>query len=175
MGIRKKFFTIDGYRTERSVNRRPDLISACEEAGLLYNFNFENRKGVYRDRYNILKRCIYQLRNTRVKGGDLRAIAERAYQSTVDDKDGRALPVSAPDPEIDPCYYLYYLAVGSRGYYFPRQERDKACSQLRYAHNHHVPVEYLIGFISQCGSYVDLRRKLRAGETEPWLAWRRKE
>lgn len=166
------YFDTDGFRTDLSVRKNTALVTACEEAGTNYFFNATHENGQSKARYSILKRSIYQLGAKNLGKRGLGKLAVRAYQSTVDAREGRALPINAPLPEENPYYYLYYIALGSEIEEFCRQERDKACNQLLYAAKHDVPVEFLIGFINQCGSYSHLLRKLRAGEMEPWWHWR---
>jgi hypothetical protein len=47
-----------------------------------------------------------------------------------------------------------------------RHDRSLFAHQMLYAYRHQVPPELLIGFIYQCGSSSELRRKVKAGVVE---------
>lgn len=48
-----------------------------------------------------------------------------------------------------------------------RPDKSVFASQMVYAYRHQVPARHLVGFIYQCGSVAELRRKLKAGTIEP--------
>lgn len=156
---------------------KDEFEAATAEAANTFMLNNTDNAILHKERYNILKRSIYQIGMKIVGTGGRKAFLSKTnkeYQKTVDDKVGRAIPTNAPTVEENPFYYVLYLAMGSRSY-MPRQERIKAGDQLSYAAKHNVPPEYLIGFLHQCGSYSKLKSKLLSGGAESWYTWRSKQ
>jgi len=48
-----------------------------------------------------------------------------------------------------------------------RNDKSLFSGQMVYAYRHSIPPRLLVGFIYQSGSNAELRRKLKAGTTEP--------
>jgi hypothetical protein len=61
----------------------------------------------------------------------------------------------------DNPFYWGLLAIDPDHQFVTQRDLNFLSQQLLHAHRHNVPVEYLVGFIYQCGSQSALRSKVR--------------
>lgn len=90
---------------------------------------------------------------------------QAAYFETVIRERGGALS-SVIKLADNPFHYGLTALFGDDGI-LSRPDKSVFASQMVYAYRHRVPANLLVGFIYQCGSVSELRRKLKSGATEP--------
>lgn len=106
----------------------------------------------------LLKRKAYELVLHYISLGDVRTF-ERAVRA-----EGRQLPAK---PIGDNPFHFGLLALFPDTQDFSRQDRHLFGVQMLYACRHNVPPQLLVGFIYQCGSQAEIRRKADRHTIEP--------
>lgn len=131
-----------------------------------------NPKSPYHSDQGRLMRAVYQfvLKNTRTKA-DSHSL-ERYCEFYVLNANGRRLS-RKPTFEADPFHWvLRALEVKGGHWDLTRQDVHRWAKLLLYARKHHVPVEFLVGFLHQCGTRTTIVEREHAGKFEPWRdAW----
>lgn len=82
-------------------------------------------------------------------------------------KDGSRLP-SSPTFEKNPFHWVLSALAASREWEIGRGSIFRSGRQLLYAKRHHVPEEFLVGFLHQAGTPTEVERKAGAEVSEIW-------
>lgn len=159
-GIRSRLRTTyvdqDGF-LKRKLAKKGDRLSrdlsrfSAEADRLFYRLN-KNELGseIPFDRStNVLKRLVYSVGVHILRYEQGKVLADTVRRLNKRDE-LRAVHKSAPDPNVNPFFWVYHLVLGDQKS-ISRDQRSKSARQLLYAHLHEVPVELLIGFILQTG------------------------
>lgn len=162
--------------TEASTDIRKQLLKAAPSDGIM----------PFDGKYEKLKRAVYQIGRHCLMTGRTKLLAKLAMKQTSPGENGsgaRLLKENLPDPATNPFFYVYHLIVSNTpltikdsktAFSIDRKQRYKGTSEMRYAHQHNVPVEFLRGFIQQSGGHTAVMDKLNGGKHEPWYDWKTK-
>lgn len=120
---------------------------------------------------SVWKRNVYTfvLSNTKtpVEANNLRRYTEELIAGNVQ----RRLP-RTPSFEANHFHWVFSALSAAKDWEIDRNKVFRFGRQLLYAERHHVPVEFLIGFLHQTGSPNHIEAKVKQGGTEIWRdAW----
>jgi hypothetical protein len=92
---------------------------------------------------------------------------KRYSEELITGKAGKRVP-RTPSFEANPLHWVLAALSAEGDWDLDRRNVFRFGRQLLYAKQHHVPVEFLVGFLHQSGSPNEIEKKVKEGATEPW-------
>lgn len=92
---------------------------------------------------------------------------ERYTEQLILSNPARRLP-RAPAFALNPFHWAFSALSAGKSWELPRDKVFRFGRHLSYARQHHVPEEFLVGFLYQAGTPSEVEKKAGDGATEIW-------